>query len=141
MSPPYHDGSRSLRDRFDTRRLADRIEEKFLSWPVIDADDRAFIERMDMFGYRRRRRPPAVLVQGRRSRVRPGARAHVPHGLHRLRLRAQAFPTCPRYLHRMALLERSRFVPRSERETPIPDSKQSAWASDVLPEVDPARKS
>src|ERR671925_166340 len=49
MSSPYHDGSRRLQDRFDTRRLADRLDEKFLSRPVIDAEDRAFIERMDMF--------------------------------------------------------------------------------------------
>ena len=49
MSSPYHDGSRRLQDRFDTRRLADRLDEKFLSRPIIDADDRAFIERMDMF--------------------------------------------------------------------------------------------
>ena len=49
MNSPYHAGSRSLQDRFDTRRLADRIDEKFLSRAIIDADDRAFIERMDMF--------------------------------------------------------------------------------------------
>jgi hypothetical protein len=49
MSSPYHDGSRRLQDRFDTRRLADRLDEMFLSRPVIDANDRAFIERMDMF--------------------------------------------------------------------------------------------
>ena len=49
MSSPYHDGSRRLQDRFDTRRLADRIGDRFLSRPVIDPDDRAFIERMDMF--------------------------------------------------------------------------------------------
>src|SRR5436190_15877717 len=49
MASTYHDGSRRLQDRFDTRRLADRIDERFLSRPTIDADDRAFIERMDMF--------------------------------------------------------------------------------------------
>ncbi|MGZ6622311.1 MAG: pyridoxamine 5'-phosphate oxidase family protein [Solirubrobacteraceae bacterium] len=49
MSSSYHDGSRRLQDRFDTRRLAERLEEKYLSRPTIDADDRAFIERMDMF--------------------------------------------------------------------------------------------
>src|SRR6266513_1974018 len=49
MSDAYHQGSRSLQDRFDTRRLADRIDERFLSRTTIDADDRAFIERMDMF--------------------------------------------------------------------------------------------
>src|ERR1700757_5020734 len=49
MSSPYHAGSRSLQDGFDTARLADRLDEMFLSRPVIDPDDRAFIERMDMF--------------------------------------------------------------------------------------------
>ena len=49
MTVPYHAGSRKLQDRFDTRRLADRLDEKFLSRPTIDAGDRAFIERMDMF--------------------------------------------------------------------------------------------
>src|ERR1700676_3800020 len=49
MSSPYHEGSRRLQDRFDTRRLAGRLDEKFLSRSVIDTDDQAFIERMDMF--------------------------------------------------------------------------------------------
>jgi uncharacterized protein len=44
----YHDGSRGLQDRFDTRRLADRIDDRLMrDW--IDYDDRAFIERCDMF--------------------------------------------------------------------------------------------
>jgi hypothetical protein len=38
----------------------------------------------------------------------------------------------------MALVERSRFVPRADRETPIPEWKCSRWASDVLPQGDPA---
>jgi predicted pyridoxine 5'-phosphate oxidase superfamily flavin-nucleotide-binding protein len=45
----YHDGSRRLQDEFDTRRLADRIEDVLLSRGRIDDDDRAFIERADMF--------------------------------------------------------------------------------------------
>ena len=45
----YHPGSRRLQDRFDTRRLADRLDERFVQRDAIDADDRAFIERMDMF--------------------------------------------------------------------------------------------
>jgi uncharacterized protein len=44
----YHEGSRRLQDRFDTRRLADRIDEKLVSRGTIDDDDRAFIERCDM---------------------------------------------------------------------------------------------
>src|SRR5947209_7847171 len=43
----YNDGSRRLQDRFDTRRLADRIDERMRD--RIDDDDRAFIERADMF--------------------------------------------------------------------------------------------
>src|SRR3954470_19344347 len=49
MASVYHDGSRRLQDAFDTRRLADRLDEKFVQRGFIDADDRAFIERMDMF--------------------------------------------------------------------------------------------
>jgi len=49
------------------------------------------------------------------------------------------FPNCPRYIHRMALVERSRFVPRTDCATPIPGWKREAWASDVLPADDPAR--
>src|ERR671930_9487 len=44
----YHEGSRALQDRFDTRRLADRIEE-VKHHTSITAEDKAFIERMDMF--------------------------------------------------------------------------------------------
>ena len=44
----YHDGNRRLQERFDTRRLADRIEERIVR-DHIDADDRAFIEARDMF--------------------------------------------------------------------------------------------
>src|SRR3954465_10116819 len=45
----YNEGARSLQDGFDTRRLADRLEERFIQRGVIDADDRAFVERLDMF--------------------------------------------------------------------------------------------
>jgi predicted pyridoxine 5'-phosphate oxidase superfamily flavin-nucleotide-binding protein len=45
---PYHEGSRELQDRFDTRRLADRLTERTVS-DVLDAEDRAFVESMDMF--------------------------------------------------------------------------------------------
>ena len=48
MSTIYHDGNRDLQDRFDTRRIADRIEEVLLS-DVISDHDKAFIEARDMF--------------------------------------------------------------------------------------------
>jgi uncharacterized protein len=44
----YNEGNRRLQDQFDTRRLADRIEERIVHM-VIDEDDRAFIEGCDMF--------------------------------------------------------------------------------------------
>ena len=44
----YHDGNRAFQDRFETRRLADRIDERFLARPFIDADDKTFIEGCDM---------------------------------------------------------------------------------------------
>ena len=44
----YHDGQRLLQDRFDTRRLADRIDERLVD-DIIDANDKAFVERLDMF--------------------------------------------------------------------------------------------
>jgi len=44
----YHEGSRQLQDRFDTRRLADRLEDVKVR-DTIDDGDRAFIESMDMF--------------------------------------------------------------------------------------------
>lgn len=44
----YHSGSRALQDRFDTRRLADRLEDVKVS-ATIGPGDRAFIESMDMF--------------------------------------------------------------------------------------------
>ena len=50
----------------------------------------------------------------------------------RVRVR-EVFPNCPRYIHRYALVERSRFVPKSGVATPVPDWKTSEWASDVLP--------
>jgi predicted pyridoxine 5'-phosphate oxidase superfamily flavin-nucleotide-binding protein len=50
----------------------------------------------------------------------------------------EVFPNCPRYIHEYTLVKRSRFVPKAECETPVPQWKQSEWAHDVLPEHDPA---
>jgi predicted pyridoxine 5'-phosphate oxidase superfamily flavin-nucleotide-binding protein len=48
MSKLFGDSHRQLQRRFDTERLADRIEERLFR-EKITAEDRAFIERMDMF--------------------------------------------------------------------------------------------
>jgi uncharacterized protein len=50
----------------------------------------------------------------------------------------EVFPNCPRYIHEYRLVARSRFVPKSECETPVPQWKHNDWANDVLPEGDPA---
>jgi predicted pyridoxine 5'-phosphate oxidase superfamily flavin-nucleotide-binding protein len=50
----------------------------------------------------------------------------------------EVFPNCPRYIHEYRLVQRSRFVPKTECETPVPQWKRSDWAHDVLPEGDPA---
>src|SRR4051794_40459074 len=195
----YNRGARDLQDEFDTRRLADRLEERFLETPVIGPDDRAFIERMDMFFLATadaEGRPQCSYKGGdpgfvkvldertiafpnydgngmylsmgnllvnphvgmlfidftseRPSRLRLNGTASVdesdplksmwPGAQFVVRVEArEVFPNCPRYIHRMALVARSRFVPREETDVPIPDWKRTSWACDVLPVDDPAR--
>jgi predicted pyridoxine 5'-phosphate oxidase superfamily flavin-nucleotide-binding protein len=199
MEPTYHDGSRRLQDQFDTRRLADRLDEKFVQHPIIGPEEKEFIERMDMFflatadaegrpqcsykggdpGFVRVVDEHTVafpnydgngmylsmgnlfvnhhvgmlfidFVSERPSRLRLNGTASIdeedeliavyPEAQFVVRVQAnQIFPNCPRYIHRMALVERSRFVPRAECATPVPAWKRADWAHDVLPESDPAR--
>jgi predicted pyridoxine 5'-phosphate oxidase superfamily flavin-nucleotide-binding protein len=200
VTDPYPRGARLLQDRFDTRRLADRLDERFLSRPVIDDDDKAFIERMDMFflatadaegrpqcsykggdpGFVKvldehtvafpnydgngmylsmgnvlenpnvgmlfidfvSKRPSRLRLNGvARVVERDELMARYPGAQFVVRVRAtQVFPNCPRYIHRMELVERSRFVPREDEVVPVPDWKRSSWACDVLPAGDPARQ-
>src|SRR5947199_9905383 len=50
-----------------------------------------------------------------------------------VRVRAtEVFPNCPRYIHEYRLVQRSRFVPKSECKTPVPAWKTREWANDVL---------
>ena len=197
MTGAYHDGSRALQDRFGSRRLADRLAERFMAEAVIAPEDRAFIEKMDMFflatadaegrpqcsykggapGFvqvvdeRTLQFPnydgngmflsagnvavnPHVgllfidFVAARPSRLRVNGIASIEERASSdvgaqfvVRVRVtQVFPNCPRYIHRMALVERSRFVPEAGREAPVPDWKRSEWACDVLPAGDPARQ-
>jgi len=48
MSGLYGDGARHLQDRFGTRQLADRIDERLVK-DVIGDDEREFIAKRDMF--------------------------------------------------------------------------------------------
>jgi predicted pyridoxine 5'-phosphate oxidase superfamily flavin-nucleotide-binding protein len=193
----YHRGARELQDRFDTRRLADRLEQVKVHG-AITAEDRAFIERMDMFFLATadaEGRPQCSYKGGdpgfvavldeqtvafpnydgngmylsignlrvnphvgllfidfggrppRRLRLNGVARveaedpllARFPGAQFVVRVRAvQVFPNCPRYIHRMEVVERSPFVPRAHQETPVPEWKRADWARDALPTHDPA---
>jgi uncharacterized protein len=48
MTIMYHDGNRRLQDEFESRRIADRLEEK-LTRTAFTADDKAFIESTPYF--------------------------------------------------------------------------------------------
>jgi predicted pyridoxine 5'-phosphate oxidase superfamily flavin-nucleotide-binding protein len=191
----YHEGNRELQDRFDTRRLADRIEERIVRDHIRD-EDRAFIEARDMFfiatvdeegqpqssykggepGFVRVLDATTIafpLYDGNGMYLTAGNLATTKkvgllfidfEGRKRMRLNGEAtlsdddpllaeypeaqlivrvhatevFPNCPRYIHEYKLVQRSRFVPKQECETPVPAWKQSEWAHDVLPEGDPA---
>jgi uncharacterized protein len=200
VSDLYHEASRRLQDRYDTRRLADRLEERYFDDAIIGPSDREFIERMDMFFLATadaEGRPQCSYKGGapgfvrvldertiafpnydgngmylsagnmvvnphvgllfidfcaaRPSRLRLNGVASIdeqdellasyPEAQFVMRVRTtQVFPNCPRYIHRMALVERSRFVPVAGHETPVPDWKRTEWACDVLPAGDPARQ-
>jgi predicted pyridoxine 5'-phosphate oxidase superfamily flavin-nucleotide-binding protein len=52
---------------------------------------------------------------------------------------AQIFPNCPRYLHRMQLVELSAYSPRPDQVPPVPAWKKFPEFKEVLPPGDPAR--
>ena len=60
----------------------------------------------------------------------PGAQAMV-------RVSAEhIFPNCPRYIHRMQVVEASPYVPTAGRTPPVPGRKQSPLFKDHLPRRD-----
>jgi predicted pyridoxine 5'-phosphate oxidase superfamily flavin-nucleotide-binding protein len=191
----YRPGARQLQDQFDTRRLADRVAR--LVHDSLTEDDRAFIERLDMFflatvdeeghpncsykggdpgfvkvvdektiafpnyngngmflslGNIETTREVGLLfidfIGQSRIRVNGAASIDVSDPLIgsypeaeciiRVQVR-EVFPNCPRYIHKMQLVERSRFVPHRGCETPVPAWKKKEWAADALPEGDPAK--
>ena len=75
MTSFYGETHRPLQDRFDSRTLADTLEAVIVQ-PVIDDEAKAFIESRSFFFLStvNARRPPHGVAQGRRPRVRPGAR-------------------------------------------------------------------
>ena len=196
MSNLYGDGARQLQGRFETRKLADRIDQLLVK-DELDESDRAFIEQRDMFflatvdaqGHAgcsyKGGEPGFVRALDARTLAFPsfdgngmflsmGAILETAEvgllfidfeGQSRLRVNGTAtidpddpmlatwpeaqlvvrvtvrevFPNCPRYIHKYALVERSRFVPKKECVTPVPGWKRSRWAAEVVPVADPAR--
>jgi uncharacterized protein len=186
----YHAGSRELQDQFDTRALADRLDNVKVHGTFSDSD-RAFIQARDMFflatadehghpqcSYKGGD-PGFVRVVGERQLAIPNydgngmylswgnVRVNPHVGLlfidfqaqRRMRVNGTAsinaddnllssypeaqfvvrvtateiFPNCPRYIHKLELVERSRFVPHAGVETPEPEWKSADWARDVVP--------
>jgi predicted pyridoxine 5'-phosphate oxidase superfamily flavin-nucleotide-binding protein len=52
----------------------------------------------------------------------------------------QIFPNCPRYIHRMQLVEQSVYVPQTGVEAPIPKWKTFPQFNEVLPRGDKSKK-
>jgi uncharacterized protein len=195
MSKLYGESHRQLQREFDTVRLADRIEER-LFHEHVTAEDKAFIERLDMFflatadaegrpncsykggdpGFIRVLDPQTLVFPNydgngmylsmgntlanpevgmlfidferqKRMRLNGTARIEPANSVEPPYLEAQfvmkvkvreVFPNCPRYIHKMQLVERSSFVPHAAVKTPVPGWKRTDWACDVLPGNDPA---
>jgi predicted pyridoxine 5'-phosphate oxidase superfamily flavin-nucleotide-binding protein len=191
----YHGGSRQLQDRFDTRRLADRLVEVIAHTAFTDAD-RAFIESRPMFflatadakghpdcsykggipGFVRIvdastlafpsydgngmfkslgntlvnphvgmlfidfESPKRLRVNGRAStREDDPLLAQFVGAQLIVRVQADAiFPNCPRYIHKMQILEQSPYAPCADHTPPIPQWKIFTEFHEVLPPGDPA---
>ncbi len=204
----YNDGSRELQDRFDSRRIADRLEQITVHDTFSD-DDRAFIERVPMFflatadadgwpdcsykggqpgfvrvvdentlafpsydGNGMFRSLGNVLVNPKvgngmfrslgnvlmnpkvgmlfvdferpnRMRINGVASLHDDDELLSsfegaqliVRVRAERiFPNCPRYIHKMQVVEHSVYSPRPGHVPPVPEWKQMDVFRDYLPE-------
>ena len=195
MAYTYHEGERELQGRFDSTRLADKLNERVVH-DTISASDRDFIGRMDMFflasvsaegnvdcSYKGGE-PGFVKVVDERTvafpmydvngmfmsagniltspkvgllfidwenqwRMRLNGTASIdfadplqadwPEAMFVVRVAAEeVFPNCPRYIHKMQLVERSGFVPKAECQTPEPDWK--GHFEEVLPAAQQERR-
>lgn len=186
----YHEGARQLQDQFDSRRIADRLEQVTVHSAFTD-EDRRFIERCSMFflaSADAQGRPDCSYKGGMPGFVRVlddhtlafpdydgngmfrslGNIAVNPHvGLlfmdfeqpDRLRVNGVAslhkdapllaefsgaqlivrvkveriFPNCPRYIHKMKLIEHSVYAPKQGHTPPEPRWKQMKEFRDSLP--------
>lgn len=186
----YHAGSRQLQDRFDSRRIADRLEQVTVHTTFTDGD-RAFIERCPMFFLATANQegwpdcsykggmPGFVRVLDERTLAFPDydgngmfrslgnilINPHVAllfidfekpnrlrvHGIATLHLEdpllsefpgaqlivrvhaERIFPNCPRYIHKMRLVEYSVYAPTPDHTPPEPEWKRMKEFRDALP--------
>lgn len=191
----YHEGNRQLQDKFDSRRIADRLEEVTLhdrfmphdvdfiencamfflatadadGWPdvsykgglpgfvrITDHDELAFpaYDGNGMFkSFGNILANPKVgmlfidFEEQNRMRVQGSATlssddplmSEFPGAQLIIRVKAERiFPNCPRYIHRMQLLEHSVYAPAAGHEPPQPDWKRMPVFEDALPRTGPA---
>jgi predicted pyridoxine 5'-phosphate oxidase superfamily flavin-nucleotide-binding protein len=188
--PMYHEHSRALQERFDTRRLADRLAEVLAHARFTD-EDRAFIEARTFFflattdadGFPecsyKGGAPGFVRVLDDKTLVFPSfdgngmfkslgnIRASGKVGLlfldfenpKRLRVNGtatvdsddpllahtvgaqlivrvtaqQIFPNCPRYIHRMQIVEASAYVPEQASKRPFPGGRRFRSSTKCCP--------
>lgn len=52
----------------------------------------------------------------------------------------EIFNNCPRYVHKMQIIEQSAYVPACDYEPPVPDWKRNPEFQPLLPKNDPARQ-
>lgn len=189
-SEMYHHGSRELQDRFDSRRIADRLAQ-VTAHAAFTEDDRRFIEGCSMFflatadelgqpdcsykggmpgfvqiedehtlafpdydGNGMFRSLGNILVNPqvgllfvdfeRQNRLRLNGRASLHadadllarHPGAQLLIRVAAeriFPNCPRYIHKLHLVEHSVYAPQPDHTPPEPDWKRKEQFRDALP--------
>jgi len=195
MTELFHSGEREIQQRFDSVRLADKVASVTMH-DAFSPNDKAFIERMDMFFLATGDAPGnldcsykggdpgfvrvidettlafpiydgnGMFMSGgnilehpkvgmlfidwqHQWRMRVNGVATIdfddpllpefPGAQFIVRVRPEAiFPNCPRYIHKMELVERSVFVPKAACDAPEPDWKEHF--ADVLPEDQQRRR-
>lgn len=193
MSDFYHQGHRTLQDRFETRPLADRLREGIVA-AQISVEDKMFIEQQNLFflatvdsegrpncSYKGGSAGLVKVLDGqtlafpsydgsgmylstgnvlvnphvgllfvdfqRQARLRVNGDAFIldddplltewPEAQLVVRVNVrEVFPNCPRYVHKMALIEESVFVPKADCPTPAAVWKSLEVVADVLPPRD-----
>lgn len=194
-SGPFHAGERGLQDRFDSRRLADRVSQVTYH-DRFSESDRAYLAQRDMFflatsdaegnldcsykggepgfvrviddetlafplydGNGMFNSSGNIAVHGKVGllfidwdkgwRMRINGRASIDYDDPLLAEYPEAqlvvrvnpdtiYPNCPRYIHRMEMVERSKYVPHAGCETPEAEWKDHF--EDVLPEEQQRRR-